>query len=543
MEKLFILMLVILALGITASIFSVTAISDSNQSNLTVVYQRYDSVYNVGLGLHVIHGLHDLNGTIYYYVSSATYTSTYSGESVKIQGNSTLYQLSTGSVKDYKGNITVSLSPMGTLTVTSQIPQLIRLVVNTSGMTELVWAGLASANASITTQAYVNETGMLTLVFTNGTSLANITVPLTVGNHEFSENLNLVQVTSTVVAHSTREVEVQQNFPRRYEPEQDELQVSNGSVNATTNYNTTLAYFNGSLVPALVWKGEGFALMDLGFGKFGVSGQSYYQFSTIEFFGVNGTVLGYVHNSFLSKQGSREGIISNSFSSLVAGELKMVTGHVKPPRAETEAEAEVHGVPVIVVITSNDSAESTAYVNLTHPVYVVEHGHGEGAHLVEVSLNGTYQFFVVTPSGKAINVTVTRPENVTETVVNMTGHQFPAQKIVVNASGNILFNVTLLKNESVVVYKEVNGSLVPLNSTNYFVANGKLVIYDDPSNTYYAVYGASTTSTTSSSTTSTTPSTSSTSSSPSSGNALLYVAIAVVVIIIVAVVVLLMRRV
>lgn len=206
--------------------------------------------------------------------------------------------------------------------MTSEIPQLIRLIVNTSGMTELVWAGFASSNSSITTQAYVNETGTLTLVFSNGTSLVNVTLPLALGNHEFSESLNLVQVTPTAIAHSTREVEVQQNFPRRYAPEEDELQVSNESVNATTNYNTTLAYFNGSLVPALVWKGEGFALMDLGFGKFGVSGNSYYQFSTIEFFGVNGTVLGYVHNSYLSKEGSRHGIVSNSFSSLVAGELK-----------------------------------------------------------------------------------------------------------------------------------------------------------------------------------------------------------------------------
>ncbi|MCY0851107.1 MAG: hypothetical protein OWQ55_10300, partial [Sulfuracidifex metallicus] len=253
MKKLLIPALALLMLGLFASIFAVSTISSSDQSNLTVAYQRYDSVYDVGFSLHGIRGLQDLNGTVYYYVSNATYTSTYSGESVKVEGSSTLYQLSLGSIKTYKGNISVNLSQTGTLTVTSEIPQLIRLIVNTSGMTELVWAGFSSSNTSITTQAYVNETGTLTLVFSNGTSLVNVTLPLVVGNHEFSESLNLVQVTPTAVAHSTREVEVQQNFPRRYAPEEDELQVSNESVNATTNYNTTtLAYFNGSLVPALV---------------------------------------------------------------------------------------------------------------------------------------------------------------------------------------------------------------------------------------------------------------------------------------------------
>lgn len=112
----------------------------------------------------------------------------------------------------------------------------------------------------------------------------------------------------------------------------------------------------------------------------------------------------------------------------------------------------VHGIPVVVIVTDNGSAESTAYVNLTHPVYVVSHGHGEGAHLVEVSVNGTYQFFVVTPSGHVINVTPVRPENVTETVLNMSGAQYPAQRVVVNANGSIIFNITLLKKMNLSLY-------------------------------------------------------------------------------------------
>ncbi len=429
-----------------------TLAENSNQTNqnVTITYERYDSVYYAGGFLHVKgdmnnRGFLGSNGSVYYYVSNVTYSSVYSGESVKVQASNSLYQLSPGEIKSYSGNITVSLTQGGLLTVSSQIPQVIRLVINTSGMEELAWAGFLEANASVSTTAYVNGTGTLTLVFSNGTSLTNVTVPLKVGQQKFSETLSLVQVTPNLIAHSTREVEVEQNFPRRYAPEYDEFQVSNSSVNSTASYNTTLAYFNGSLVPALVWKGEGLGIMDLGFGKFGVQGSIYHQFETVEFFGVNGTVLGYVHTAFLSREGSRQGIIANTFSSLMAGELKIVTGSVVPPKPEVEASVRVHGIPVVVIVTDNGSAESTAYVNLTHPVYVVSHGHGEGAHLVEVSVNGTYQFFVVTPSGHVINVTPVRPENVTETVLNMSGAQYPAQRVVVNANGSIIFNITLLK--------------------------------------------------------------------------------------------------
>ncbi|MEM3680851.1 MAG: hypothetical protein QW359_04255, partial [Metallosphaera sp.] len=38
----------------------------------------------------------------------------------------------------------------------------------------------------------------------------------------------------------------------------------------------------------------------------------------------------------------------------------------------------------------------------------------------------------------------------------------------------------------------------PLNSTNYFIIQNKIFIYDDPSNVYYIVYGVTPTSSTNS---------------------------------------------
>ncbi|EHP68126.1 hypothetical protein MetMK1DRAFT_00025490 [Metallosphaera yellowstonensis MK1] len=534
---------VLLVLSILILSWLPATLSATTTGNLTITYQRFESLYYVG-GLMGEGGDSPtsllMNSSIYYYVSNATYTSQYTGEDVQIQGSSTLYKLTVGSMREFQGNVTVSLTPDGRLTVMTQIPQLIRLIVNTSGMTELVWAGLLSGNGTIQTSAYVNGTGTLTLVFSNGTSLANISLPLKTGSFSYHETLTLNTVSARVIATFTRDVEVQQNFPRRYENEDEQVTFGNTTLAKQAGYNTTMAYFNGSLVPALVWKGEGRGLMQLGIRMLEVTGESYFQFETIEFFGVNGSAIGYVHSAYLSKENSRNGLFSSSLSSLAAGELKIVTGSFTPPKPEVETEVEIKGTPVMIIITNNASAESTANVNLSHPVFVQEHGKGHGAYLVEVSVNGTAQFFVVTPSGHVINVTVVKPENVSETTVNMSGNQYPAQKIVVNANGSILFNVTLLRNENVMVFKVVNGTMVPLNSTNYFVVNGRLVVYDDPSNVYYAVYGVSSSSTSSSTTSSTTPPSSGASSTSTSS--VVYIGIGIVIVVIVALAIFLLRK-
>jgi hypothetical protein len=530
--------IVLLVLSILVLSWLPTTLSATPTGNLTITYERFDSLYYVG-GL-MMDNSNDpasllINNSIYYYVSNATYTSQYTGEDVQIQGSSTLYQLTVGSAREFQGNVTVSLTPDGRLMIVTQIPQLIRLIVNTSGMTELVWAGLLTGNGTIQTSTYVNGTGVLTLVFSNGTSLANITLPLKQGSFSYRESLTLNTIAANVMETFTREVEVQQNFPMRYEDQDEQATFGNTTLAKQAGYNTTVAYFNSSLVPALVWNGEGRGLMQLGFGRLEVTGESYFQFETIEFFGVNGTAIGYVHSAYLSKENSRNGLLFGSQSSLVAGELKIVTGSFIPPKPEVETEVEVKGNPAVIIITTNASAESTANVNISHPVFIQEHGKGHGAYLVELSVNGTEQFFVVTPSGHVINVTVVKPEN-----VNVSGNQYPAQKIVVNANDSILFNVTLLKDERVVVFKVVNGTMVPLNSTNYFIVNGRLVVYDDPSNVYYAVYGVSSPSTTSS----TTSTSSAPPSSPPSGgmNSAIYIGVGIVVVVAVVVAVFLLRK-
>ncbi|MEM3915261.1 MAG: hypothetical protein QXX67_07995, partial [Metallosphaera sp.] len=488
--------LIIIALA-SLSCFIPLSSAFSAQSQLTISYERYVSVFYSNQ-LHRFHN--DLvNASVYYYISNSTYTSSYLGHATDVASDVYLYQVvPSNELLTYNGTIKLDLNQNGSLTVVSQIPQLIRLVVNSSSIEELAWAGLLMNNQTIKTNVYVNGTGSITLVFINGSSLTNVTFPLKVGEQTFSDSLKLVKIYPSLISHSSEKIEVQQNFPRRYVPEHEEFAISNNTITSSANYNTTLAYLNGSLVPALVWKGEGLEMMGLGFDRFSVEGNSNYQFTTIEFFGVNGTSIGYIHVTFISKSGSREFLFNNSSSNLMAGEIKWVLGKTSIPSSSIKANIKVKDLPVIITITDNDSIESTAFVNVSHVVFANEHNYHNKAYLVEVSINGTYRFVLITKDGNIYNVSLVEPEAITITNVTIDNRAHVAQKVLINGSQNVVFNVSPLYNQSFVVYKQVNGTIEPLNSTNYFIIQNKIFIYDDPSNVYYIVYGVTPTSSTNS---------------------------------------------
>ncbi|MEM0169045.1 MAG: hypothetical protein QXK75_04565, partial [Metallosphaera sp.] len=488
--------LIIIALA-SLSCFIPLSSAFSAQSQLTISYERYVSVFYSNQ-LHRFHN--DLvNASVYYYISNSTYTSSYLGHATDVASDIYLYQVvPSNELLTYNGTIKLDLNQNGSLTVVSQIPQLIRLVVNSSSIEELAWAGLLMNNQAIKTNVYVNGTGSITLVFINGSSLTNVTFPLKVGEQTFSDSLKLVKIYPSLISHSSEKIEVQQNFPRRYVPEHEEFAISNNTITSSANYNTTLAYLNGSLVPALVWKGEGLEMMGLGFDRFSVEGNSNYQFTTIEFFGVNGTSIGYIHVTFISKSGSREFLFNNSSSNLMAGEIKWVLGKTSIPSSSIKANIKVKDLPVIITITDNDSIESTAFVNVSHVVFANEHNYHNKAYLVEVSINGTYRFVLITKDGNIYNVSLAEPEAITITNVTIDNRAHVAQKVLINGSQNVVFNVSPLYNQSFVVYKQVNGTIEPLNSTNYFIIQNKIFIYDDPSNVYYIVYGVTPTSSTNS---------------------------------------------
>ncbi|MFP3201223.1 MAG: hypothetical protein RXR43_03040 [Sulfolobus sp.] len=539
---------ILLTLFLLPIFSTLTVVSQTSQQQLTIIYERYGSIYSYTEGS--ITPITHLS-TVTYTTESVLYKNTVSSNStLQINYNKTIYLLTFSStVKNFSGVITINASENMGLTITSTIPNLIRIIVNTSGQSTLVWSGLSTSNITINTYAYINGSGSVILQFANGTSVSNLSVNVKAGQ-VVSERISLLlyEISSvSVKLQTTGTLTVTTQIPRRYTP----LFFStlyNGTqfVGNSSGVIATMAYFNGTLVPALIWKGEG-----IGLQHFFMLGKLKAQFETIEFYGVNGTVLGYVH--MVSISGSENlsmGFVSQS-TNLYFGEEKIVQVQgVQTQKPQFISTTYINGNPVIIVITTQGKASSTANVTLYHEVII----NSSENFLVIVAINSTAKAIVVTNTNSTINVTVTKPVNVTTTNVNISGKVYTAQQVTVNATSRyILFNVSLMINTSAVtVYKVVDGKLIQLNSENYFVSNGKVYIFDDPSTTYYVVYGVTSTPQTTTTQNTTTPSASSVpvvTSSPSSptissttSSNLVYITIGVILIIIIVGVVLVFRR-
>ncbi|TRM80582.1 hypothetical protein DJ531_12080, partial [Sulfolobus sp. A20-N-F6] len=391
----------------------------------------------------------------------------------------------------------------------------------------------------------------------NGSSITTITIPIKV-NETVSEKVSLTleevnqeQVKTIVTGKSV----VQFNVPRRYTPIFFNTEFNGTYSNSTSHgYIATMAYFNGSLTPALVWKGEGIAL-----GGF-LRGQMEFNFETIEFYGVNGTVLGYVHESTANSTVMLTlGKISVSSFGYFS-EVKIITiNGVKPIKAEFVAHTYINGLPVVIAGNSSGNITSTANVMLSHKV-VVNSTLGVLAYL---NINSTVKVVVVTQTNSSYNVTLVKPEKIVMANITVNGKTYLSQEVYVNAtSQNIVFNVSVINNLTLVgVYKLVNGHLARLNGSNYFMLNGKIIVYDDPASEYYIAYSTpqqTITSTTSSSVISVTTSTATTSSMPTTSSSsmiststtitkptssfILPIAIAIIIIIVIVVGLILVRR-
>ncbi|QXJ33871.1 hypothetical protein [Saccharolobus shibatae] len=545
--------LVLLPLLLT--VLATIPISASSTPTIHVYYQRYDSVYRAS----GING--PLSGsTVTYTISSATYNTTLSdGKAFKVTYNRTVYTLLfASSPEKFEGYVNISAYTNNTITIKTDLPNLIRIVIISANETELIWAGFNATD--INAYAYINGTGEVMLQFANGSTIANATLTINKENASISNKISLYlfPVTSVEAKVSVSgELTATAQIPRRYSPLLVSINYNGTESNATVNgYKVTTAYFNGTLTPALVWKGEGLVPVMSGKGNIRAD------FETIEFYGVNGTILGYVHISSIVGNLEMMPVKIGLNYNVAFTELKIVTvSGVKQVHANFMGYTYINGVPVMIVGNDEGNITSTAIVNISHLVIV----HNHKGVLAEITLNSTSKFVVLTEDNTTHNVSVTPPLLVNVTNVHLNGNVHVAQKVVVNVTSQyILFNVTTLNNGSIIgVYKVENDTLVKLNSSNYFIINGKLEIFDDPSSTYYVVYSAQPTTSTTSSTTLTSTSTSSASTtasvsttltsttSPSatsnitttsSLNTMAYIAIGIIVLIVIIVIALVLIR-
>jgi len=388
------------------------------------------------------------------------------------------YIVETGNLQAYTGNIVVTVSPFS-VTVTSQIPQLARvLLVEPNVIKEVVWAGFLNTTGTISGLAYFNSSAELILQFLNGSSFANVTLTISHKNSQYilSESLPLVKVTLQKTSEASFTLTMSSSTPERYQKFQFESQ----GVQAEAPYNVTVAYYNGTYVPAMIWEGEGQGSLSLP----SLQAERNVEFSAIEFFGINGSIVAYVENAFSSSYLSHQGFIFNVTLNQVESHIRVVINEGVPyAEAKTMSMVNINGNIAVVGITNN-GVESTANVNFYHPVYIVY-----PASLVYVNVSDSGEYVIIYPNSSYVSVSVVTPQSVSVSNVTIGGKSYTAQVVNVSGSGYIMFNVSLLHNESFAVFKQTVNGIVQLNPKDYFVYQGKVVVVDDPSTTYYVVYG------------------------------------------------------
>jgi hypothetical protein len=224
--------------------------------------------------------------------------------------------------------------------------------------------------------------------------------------------------------------------------------------------------------------------------------------------------------------------------------LTIVSVNGKVVKPEFEGETTINGEPVVIIVSHKGEVMSTGNITLSHEVYV----NGMKGAIVWIEVNGTTKAVVVFKDNTTATVTVVKPENVSRANVTYQGTLYNAIKVVVPyVSGVMTFNVTVNGSVVTVLKETPDGKLVALNSSNYFLANGRLVVVDDPTQTYYVVTGPATTNSTQTSSSNQTSTTSaqtpsSSSSATSSSNTVIIIAEIIVIALVIAVVAALLRR-
>ncbi|MGC9105379.1 MAG: hypothetical protein ACP5HQ_03010 [Thermoprotei archaeon] len=432
---------------------------------------------------------------VHYVVVQVNGTTNTSGKKVSIQATEHVYDylLISKGAKSVSGDLAVT-SKGNWLFVSSDVPYLAEVVVKTAGKAYLAWAGLTNGSASFQVPAYINGSAEVDFVFLNGSSYYVVSTTVKEGG---SATVQVTAQLQDLVVHSfkavTKTKTIVADEPRRYAPYRYNVEANGTVYSGAEGYAVTKAYWKGTLVPAIVWRSNG-----------------HVQHEVVSFYGVNGTLVGYVYIFYLNVTvGGSHAKHTSTVSMLVIVDL-----HGEFVKPEYEGTAFVRGQPAVIIVGKNGSVESTANVTLSHEVYV------EGRHgaIVWVEVNGTQSVVVVFKGNTTANVTVVKPKSVNVTAVNYAGATHKATEVMVQkVSGVMTFNVTANGTVVAVLKKLPNGSLAEVNSSSYFMANGKVIVVDDPTTTYYVVYDQTvTTTTTTSTTTSTTSMTTTTTSTTTS---------------------------
>ncbi len=359
-----------------------------------------------------------------------------------------------------------------------------------AGVTQIAWAGVVQLNgsASFTCQAYsaLNESATLELVFASESGLKLLSVPL---NQSATVNLSLPAISFAVKSQLVVESTVITSMPVGYEGYSE----NSSWVNATAEVHAPLAnasmnVFFGQTYPSLYWRGSTVALFN---GGQLLTLSSNLTVELYGFYGVNGTLAGFIKISSLEGQHSVALSQLNVSTTVDASTLLVVYAQSLKDLGLTGVshtyEVSVGGQPVVVASNSSLAVESTATVDFTHQVYV----NTTAVLLYLNTWSKTGAYVLVNPKvDSASRVQVATPQSVKATTITVGSTVYQATEVNVSAEGYMVFNVTV-DYPSVIVFKATATGVTQLNKSNYWSSNGRVYVFDDPSNTYYVANASS----------------------------------------------------
>jgi hypothetical protein len=348
---------------------------------------------------------------------------------------------------------------------------LLFLSVSQGGETKLVWAGvqvLGSASTSFDGFAYANTTQSAQVQFGFAGSGSIVSTAIAI-NSTVKATLVLPKVSFTEKSSSTAHISLRTDFPQRYHG----LSVSGAGVNSSASITSPMTSvgvgtFDGNSYADMVWSGSVTAGLNTNLLTSSVEILA----GTVEFFGANGTAVGYVQS--LSAN-STSTVTGNYTQFATSGDLIVSASSNELPNltvigASALVKVNVGGDSVVVRANSNGEVESTSYIEISHQILVS----GSSGPNILVLLNTTisHSYVIVNVSSNSTSsVAEANPVVGSQTTITVGGKNYTAIPLSISASGRIVFNVSV-SYLSIIVFKSDASGTVQLNSQNYWLVSG-----------------------------------------------------------------------
>jgi hypothetical protein len=496
-------------LFILASGFQVTNVSsyriissNSNSSIYTVRGQAAVSIFEVETSplpvviYSISRSLIDNSSVQFNQISNASMGVSRASIEGNISSNTMDITLASGTVS---GLANITLLGPNQIEVQSP-PQLMSITLTQNGNNEGVWNGFLDSSGNASGFVYYNpdQPAELVLQYENFTRTENTFVTIQPKINFYSVSITALQkVQVTNVSGNSNEnlsTTFQLQTPERFT-------LGNSGIDQSASYgidplgmNSTPGYFNGAEVPGIQWtlKGYGSFLPSRNINAPDMP----FNATVLGLYGINGTTLGFVNNAYGVRHSSiGGGAMGDSWTTI---SFTAIASSNYPNYVSSglfaSSSLTVGNSSILLLYGTSGEIESNANVSAIHNVIL----NGNNGTLFKIEeTNSITNLAVIFSNDSTGYVSAVSPANISKSNFDINGANHLAQMVqLANFSARyVVFGVPLLQDvtsaQNLEVFKNTPNGLIRLETQNYYISNGELEIFDDPSSTtYYVVYSS-----------------------------------------------------